>query len=75
MLRRIWIDEIFEQGQGDGAALAAAFSNDLRVKKAFEDAAEAYLTSQGFHKLHPNVIGMPPQQAARIKFLDELRGA
>lgn len=75
MLRMIWLDEIFEKGKGDGAALAAAFSNDPRVRKAFEDAAEAYLTSQGFHKLHPTVIGMPPQQTARIKFLDELKGA
>ena len=74
MLRRIWLDEIFDKGQGDGAAIAAAFSRDPRVKKAFEDAAEAYLTSQGFHKLHPTVVGMPPQQSARVKFLDELGG-
>jgi hypothetical protein len=74
MLRRIWLDEIFEQGKGDGAATAAAFSKDPRVKKAFADAAEAFLNSQGFHKLHPTVIGMPPQQAARVKFLDELSG-
>ena len=75
MLRKIWLDEIFEKGKGDGAAVAAAFLEDPRVKKAFEDAAEAYLTSQGSHKLHPNMIGIPPQQTARIKFLDELRGA
>lgn len=74
MLRRIWLDEIFDKGKGNAAAIATAFANNPRVKKAFEDAAEAYLTSAGFHKLHPNVIGMPPQQAARIKFLDELRG-
>jgi hypothetical protein len=74
MLRRIWLDELFEAGKGDGAAIAKAFASDPRVRKAFEDAAEAYLTNEGFHKLHPNVIGMPPQQAARIKFLDELKG-
>ena len=74
MLRKIWLDEIFEKGKGDPAAMAQAFGRDLRIMKAFEDAAEAYLTSEGFHKLHPNVIGMPPQQAARVKFLDELRG-
>lgn len=75
MLRRIWLDEIFDMGKGDAAAIAAAFANDPRVKQAFQDAADAYQESAGFHRLHPNVIGMPPQQAARIKFLDELRGA
>jgi hypothetical protein len=75
MLRKIWLDEIFEKGKGDGAALAAAFSGDSRVRKAFEDAAQAYVTSQAFHKFHPTVIGMPPDQTARVKFLDELRGA
>ena len=74
MLRRIWLDEIFDKGKGDAAAIAAAFTKDPRVRKAFEDAAEAYLSSEGFHKLHPNVIGMPPPQAARVKFLDELAG-
>lgn len=74
MLRRVWLDEIFEKGRGDPAAIAAAFSSDPRVRMAFADAAEAYLTSDGFHKIHPTVIGMPPQQSARIKFLDELSG-
>lgn len=74
MLRKIWLDEIFETGKGDGPALAAAFNSDPRVKKAFEEAAKAYLSSEAFHLAHPNVIGMPPQQTARIKFLDELRG-
>jgi hypothetical protein len=74
MLRRIWLDEVFDKGKGDAAAIATAFNDDPRVKKAFADAAEAYVTSEQFHELHPTVIGMPPQQAARIKFLDELKG-
>lgn len=72
MFRPIWLDEIFQRGGGDPVQTLATFRNDPRIERAFRNAATAYAESMEYHKQHPNLIGVPPEQAARSRFLDEL---